>query len=210
MVVTLPALAKECGQLDWTYEDSRTQAGGWVWFPGRSENKSLSLATLEAEGRSLEYLKGECGIIPAETKFHERCVEEVEGGYRVHVRASIKQMYCNTRSEKSAELTKRHLNYQSMVARAQVNYGLCNEQHPQSCFIQADKEWRMKNISLAIAYADLACQYGDTFSCGFLGFLHFELGNAFEAKKHLSYACNRSIENSCKVLKDLESQLKRI
>jgi hypothetical protein len=87
--------AEECGRLGWTQKTTRTQGGGWIWFPGKGVGTNLKDAYLKAEGQALDRLIKECVFPHKETKFIERC-DEVEGKNVVaYVRASLKQDQCN-------------------------------------------------------------------------------------------------------------------
>jgi hypothetical protein len=86
--------ASNCHELKWTKQDGRTQAGGWIWFPGKAIGRDLERVKLDAEVMALESLRDECQMIHKEVKFNERCVEIIDGGFIVYVRAAIEHKWC--------------------------------------------------------------------------------------------------------------------
>lgn len=200
--------AQDCGQHEWAKEDSRTQGGGWVWFPGKASNANLSLATMHAEGAALEYLKGECQRIPQDTKFNEKCVERTNGKFVVYVRAAIRDRACSSGNDVNRELTRRHLNYTASLSNQRLNVSVCNQRNALGCYQLADREWRVKNMAAAIGYAEAACTYGDMYSCGFLGFMHYQMQNPYEAKQYLEIGCKQDQSKVwCDSLSDLVKQI---
>lgn len=196
---------------DWTKETSRSQGGGWVWFPGLGVHASLSRAILAAEGTSLNYLYGECQSIPNETKFNERCITRENQKYKVHVRASIRQNSCDPSSASNKELVSRLLSYRAIETKHALDTSKCNETNAEGCFLLAHKEKELKNLELSLAYSEAGCLYKDYYSCGFLGFLHWELGNAPEARKYLKLGCKHDSKNGwCENLKELEDQISKL
>lgn len=210
MITCLHLEAKECQQLDWVQEDSRTQGGNWIWFPGTGKHKTLSKATLYAEGRALDYLTSECGLTHTETKFHEKCVEKDSQGYfNVYVRASITHRQCDQAKYGSPELKEKiksfALNqkleaYKAFITNSFLDTRKCNASDVDGCFTQANKEFKMNNFALAAAYAKRACEYGDKYSCGFLGYLYFEMGDVYRGKKLMRKGCDNGFDHYCRVL----------
>lgn len=206
-----------CERLEWAQQQDRSQIGVWVQFPGKGVSRSLSKANVLAEGRALDKLVSECGVAHHQIKFFERCEDFKKGTHRVFVRASIKRKYCrqgqyaseeSVEKYRSKELHRKLLNYRSYLAEHQVNKGACNEARPQKCFLKANEEWKLGNVVLAAKYAQRACDYGDIYSCGFLGFLHVKMGNLHKAKVHLERACKAGDELSCEELKDIHTFIK--
>jgi hypothetical protein len=201
--------AQECKQHEWVKEDGRTQGGGWVWFPGKAAHSNLSIATMQAEGSALEYLKGECLRIPKATKFNEKCVERVNGKFVVHIRAAIRDRACSGGSDINSELTRRHLSYKASLVQNSFNRAVCNQSNALGCYTMASDAWKVKDITTAMAYAEAACTYGDMFSCGFLGYFHYKLQNPYGAKQYLEMGCKKDgTKVWCDLLGDLTIQLK--
>lgn len=197
-------------------QDSRTQGGEWIWFPGKYRSKSLAHATTMAYGQALDGLISECGQTHKEIKFNEKCILEEKGTYFVFTRASITQKQCAEAKYGSKKLKQqiynkelqRKLNdYRAYIADAQLNGKLCNKSKPEDCYLQAYSEWKSDNRLLAIAYAKEACRFGDYKTCGFLGYLFYELKDIYKARKHLKFACQHKDEISCKDLKEIEAEI---
>lgn len=196
-----------CVDQSWVKEQSRTQGGGWIWFPGNGKSNSQAHSTLIAQGTALEYLIEECGEIPMEVKFHEKCIDQKEGQYIVYVRASVTQDQCTAKvKNKNIELARKLNQYRAYKSDRLVDTKICNRYNASDCYLQADKEWRANNVSLASAYAKAACAFGDNYSCGFYGYLQFEMGDVYTAIKYVEMACKNGDKFSCKELHGLKRE----
>ena len=87
-----PIIAENPG-LSW---DSRTQSGGFTFFPGKGIGTTLEEAIVIAERMALDSLKKECGYIHRDTQFNERCDQQDGKVFYSFVRASIGQIKCKT------------------------------------------------------------------------------------------------------------------
>jgi hypothetical protein len=206
------SFAKECGSLDWVKEDSRTQGGGWIWFPGKATSNSKAKATLMAEGAALDYLAGECEAMHKAVKFHEKCVDSRRGSYTVHVRASITQDQCRQAKSKkdifiSKQLTRKLAMYREINARHQIDTKTCKGPNSDLCFVMANDEWKKGNRGLAMAYAKKGCVFGHTMSCGFVGYLNYEIGNHNDAIFYAEKSCSKGYEEDCELIKFAKKEL---
>ena len=182
----VPALrAEDCSKLNWVKQDARTQGGGWIWFPGKATARDLETASLYALGRSLDYLQGECGIVPKAVKFNEKCVEHHRNGsVTVYVRASIKGKVCryaananNVIKQKMANLflTKQLNNYRDLTTSTKISYE-CDAGDIGACLDKLNSYYAVYNLDMTLKYAKRACKLGHDGSCGTAGVLYKNKG----------------------------------
>jgi len=165
---------KEVKQLpSWTKEQSRTQGGGWIWFPGKGVSKQAHDADLAAKGKALDYLLQECQALHRSIKFHERAVEKKKGQFHVYVRASIKQKECKQSASASEEEKKAlssetlksvYFQYKLAMAKKTIDYSVCNYNNSY-CLQKVSLEFQMRNDYVALLYAQYACEKGVEIAC---------------------------------------------
>lgn len=158
---------------NWVKEQSRTQAGGWIWFPGRGEARTEYDADVIARGRALDYLKQECQDIHKSVKFHERYVTKRKGKFHVFVRASVKQDDCkfmkNSKPEKrkkfiNESLKSAYLQFKLRMANRTMDYSKCKRSNLYCAYLVAD-EYEMHNDYRALLYARYSCYKGYSLGC---------------------------------------------
>lgn len=175
LIVGLVAISWICARValasdlpNWTQEDHRTQGGGWIWFPGKYLALTEIGADVMAKGMAVAYLMEECQLPHKEIRFNERHVEEVDGKYRVYVRAAIKDSQCREGKYGSAELREKVVNrslltlyrqYKLKVTELQIADKVCAID-PLYCLGQARQEAHMENWYRAYIYAERSCRAG--------------------------------------------------
>lgn len=203
----------ECEKLSWTKEDSRTQGGGWVWFPGKGVAADRETAILLAEGAALSLLVQECQCPHKEIKSHERCVEEYAGNFRAYLRLSLLEKQCNetkyAKDEKKSlienkELTKRLQRYHELTKQnVEKNVENCHEKGAQTCYDFGKYEYFMGNHKKAVANFNFGCQYGHAQSCFNAAMVTWELGDTDKATRYLELLCNQNDFQACYFLGNL-------
>jgi hypothetical protein len=157
----------------WTKEQSRTQGGGWIWFPGKAVSTKEHDADLIARGKALDYLMQECQALHRGIRFHERAVSRVDGKFHVYVRASIKQGDCKYASSLKADdrkhissdtLKSLYFQYKLSLAKQKVDYSICNWGNGY-CADRVSLEFQMRNDYVALLYAQYACEKGSPPAC---------------------------------------------
>lgn len=158
---------------EWTQEVSRTQGGGYIWFPGKGTAYTEIEAEDLARGQSLDYLVQECQILHKEIRFNERFVEQVEKKFVVYVRASITQKQCNEAKYATLEFRKKisnrrlldtYHNYKVTIAEEAVAHVQCTYQDAY-CGEFGVQQIYLNNLYLALAYFKKACAIGLPTGC---------------------------------------------
>ncbi len=170
-IITRVAFSQELPS--WTNADHRTQGGGWIWFPG----KYLAVTELEADymakGKAVAYLMEECQIPHSEIRFVERHVQEVEGKFKVYVRASITQKQCNegkygSKALKHKIFSRNLLNlyrrYKLKLAQIEVAKTVCTID-TLYCVSLARRAADMSDWYSAYIYAEKSCELGIKQGC---------------------------------------------
>lgn len=163
---------------EWATEDSRTQAGGWIWFPGKGVAKTEIEADRLAKGMSIMYLIQECQLPHKDVRFNERFVEELEDGqFKVHVRASITNGQCNAGKNATARdrslITNKYLmefyrEYRLNIAHKEIAHIVCWKGNTM-CFENANNEMQMDRYYRALAFLERGCDYRNEPSCNMVG-----------------------------------------
>ena len=161
----------------WARENSRTQGGGWVWFPGKAVARSEADADFHARGMALDYLVQECTSIPKETQFNERFSIRKRGFYYVYVRASVKNTACKFLKSKEEGKRKKYLNEELKVLygqyklneakkrfRREFNFRECHNRNDY-CLDRYFTYANMHDDYLAILYAQHSCDKGVQRAC---------------------------------------------
>jgi len=157
----------------WAMNDSRTQAGSWIWFPGKYTAVTVTEADMMAKGMAINYLMQECQLPHKEVRFNERHVEELDGKYRVYVRASITHRQCEESKYGSKELKSRIVNkrllaiyrqYSLHIAETQIAQKICSAD-ADYCLDLAIREFDLNNPYKAYIYAERACNRGIVQGC---------------------------------------------
>lgn len=96
----------KCEKLEWAVEDSRTQGGGWIWFPGKGTGTTVEESYGYAENLALQRLVQECQGIPIDAKFHERCDQKNGDTVESFVRVSVRDSECKLAQRKESKINK--------------------------------------------------------------------------------------------------------
>ena len=203
----------------WAQEDSRTQGGEWIWFPGKYVAFDRNVAASMAVGRALDYLISECGVAHKETKFIEKWERQNKDlSWSVYLRAAIKADHCNEgkyaslkkkRSLTNTNLHQKYYAYKMFLSNKDMDTALCNKDDVAGCLVMADAAWRVKDFIKAAVYAKKGCDLGDSYTCGFYGTILWDLGRLGEAKAYYTKACNAGIERDCADIVILNKQLQK-
>lgn len=207
MILNISVVAGDCKKLEWTKETSRTQGGGFIWFPGIAVKiRQLDTAILLAEGRALDYLIGECKAPHKEIQFHERCIEEDGPNFTVYVRASIKQKFCDEAKYSkdlgesySWTLDTKLFEYYKLINR-EVTTDVCSND-VDACLALAESAELNGNKTLALKYLEKACNSRLEFGCGAYGDVLINMGFVQKGHQFLKSNCNLGDEYSCFLLK---------
>lgn len=188
----------------WTRQVARTQAGGWIWFPGKGISKDKEEALLLAEGIALERMTYECNNIHRETKIHERCIESRWGEYIAHVRLSIEDKNCkiskgdNSKKFINHKLTSRHRSYLKLIQnRKYKDRKGCKIGDIKRCVDIANSFWAKNEKNAAYFYAGVGCEEGDGSSCFMLGYFHLNDKNYFKSAEYSKIACWKKVPEGC-------------
>ncbi|MBK25697.1 MAG: hypothetical protein CME70_16990 [Halobacteriovorax sp.] len=192
-------LAANCDKQKWTREDGRTQAGGWIWFPGKGTGESTQIAYLKAEGMAIDRLLKECNFPHKEVKFHERCDEKVGKFYRAFVRASLTHKQCQQTKYASAEFKKKIKNEKLLKTHAQYLKAItkdtafeekaCTPKKALRCHEMGKYEFQMGNSKKALTYFDRGCRGGNMDSCFNAGITEKINGNTRKAMAFFKLTC---------------------
>lgn len=186
---------------EWAEESSRTQGGGWVWFPGKGENESKSEAVIQAENAAVDYMIKECSVPHKDTKFHERFERKNGKVWEVYVRASVKDQDCqyarNTKDKSKVVNYPLLSQYLSRTDTVKIDSFICRRYDTVGCLEVADGAWRSGRIAKALAYAKRGCELGNSYTCGFYGYLLWETKNLEEARTYFTMACNEGQQMYC-------------
>lgn len=175
MCLVPAANAEDCSKLSWTKTSSRSQAGGWIWFPGKFTSDIRATSIMFAEGEALSYEAGECGAVHVRTKFNEKCVQtNTDGTFTTFVRASIKAKYCSEAmnymgSKKIGKITHPILtgilNAYKMSNADNTVKDSCNKNNGNKCALEMYAAEDAGNPFLAAAYGKRACLFGEVDIC---------------------------------------------
>ena len=210
----------------WARNDSRTQGGGWIWFPGKGASENLEHAYMQAEGMAIKRLIMECNFPHKVVKFHERCDELDDGEYYAYVRASLKQDICSqtknaTPSEKKTSINSnlmaiyiRYQKYSDEVfseeseKRKNKNNKLnfCNADNGSKCLKYAKYEWINGNKEQAIKYGKIGCMNDDAKSCAMIGKFFRKKNDKKKAKKFFIKSCELGLKKVCEKLNMAKNQ----
>jgi TPR repeat protein len=168
-------LANKCESQKWTREDGRTQAGGWIWFPGKGTGENLQISYMKSEGMAIDRLIKECGFPHKEVKFHERCDEKVGKFYQTYVRASLTHKQCHESKYAANAFKPKILNRKLLAIHKKYLAAItkdtafeekaCTRNKPLKCHEMGKYEFQMGNQKKALLYFNKACQGGSLDSC---------------------------------------------
>lgn len=193
------SLASKCESQNWTREDGRTQAGAWIWFPGKATGESLQISYMKSEGMAIDRLIKECGFPHKEIKFHERCDEKVGKFFQTHVRASLTHKQCNESKYASAKFKPKILNkklvgihkkYLAAITKdTAFEDKACTPSKPLKCHEMGKYEFQMNKQEKALLYFNKACQGGNLDSCFNAGITKKMQGKVSEALAFFKLTC---------------------
>lgn len=206
----------ECSSQEWTKEQSRTQGGGWNWYPGRGDGESLEEATLWAEGRALKLLVGECQFPHKEVKVHERCVEYKEGKVEVFLRMSLRDFECQA-SKYASELTRAKIEngellsvlqrYENMLnSQKGIRKEVCHIKNAEGCHRLAKILYGQNERNKALELFEQACGYGNRDSCFNAASIYKNTGNLNKAKVYYKTSCDDEDGEGCFLLAQIIDQ----
>lgn len=189
-----------CADLEWTNEDSRTQAGGWNWYPGKGKAQSLEDAYTFAEGLALKRLLQECQLIPANVKFNERCDFTNGSTFAVFVRASVLEKDCaQTRKDsKNLSLSNQALNkqyeaYLKKISSLEITAAAVDSK-PLDKF---ELNWNKGDEAGANNVLQKECKAGTPEACFEYAYLEHLKGNIKEAKVLYTSLCSKDNLFAC-------------
>ncbi len=91
---------KDSRGFSWVNGPSRTQGSGWIWFRGEASDSNYDLAYKRAEARAVDKLIVECGKIPTQAKFFERCNYSTDEATYAYVRLAIEKKFVTLSSQR--------------------------------------------------------------------------------------------------------------
>lgn len=71
------------------------------------------------------------------------------------------------------------------------------------CLELADQAWRDRKHQEALAYSKRGCDLGDSYTCGFYGYLLWETGDSLRALSFFKLACEEQVDRYCEMYEDL-------
>jgi TPR repeat protein len=209
--VTAFSTDSKCNQLDWTQEDSRTQGGGWIWFPGKGVGTTIEDAYLKAEGLAIGRLIQECGVPHKEVKIHERCDEKNDLEYMAYIRVSILESKCveikYANEEKKKVLLNRELmkifhKYQARIEESKNQNTssktiICTVEMNKRCLDRGRVEYSLGNHEIALQYYDEVCKNGELDGCFNAGLASWMLKNQDQALRYFNLPCKQNDATAC-------------
>lgn len=87
----------------------------------------------------------------------------------------------------------------SVFGREQLDENECWKMNTLTCLEIADQAWREKDHSVALIFSKKGCDLGDSYACGFHGYLLWENGKTFKALSYLRLACEEQEDRYCEM-----------
>lgn len=193
---------KKCETIDWVAEDSRSQGGGWIWFPGKGSGSTVEESYQYSENLALQRLEQECQNIPISVKFNERCDQKSGDTIESFVRVSVTDIDCKKAQNKKIQTNEKlkgqlenylalknlkelsgldegeKYNYARTINEDNPNLSkkilkeLCSKSISGSCELYFKTLMKLKMYDQVIAESKVKCSKNDQQSCDF-----FVLGN---------------------------------
>lgn len=95
----------------------------------------------------------------------------------------------------------------SVLASLHLDNGKCWKMDTLVCLEIADQAWRNEKLQVALAYSKRGCDLGDSYTCGFHGYLLWETNNPIEALKYFKLACEEQVDRYCDLFDFLNSRV---
>ncbi len=193
-----------CQQLDWVKEESRTQGGGWIWYPGRARDSSKESAMIRAEGSAIRALIQECQVPHVEAKIHERCSEELGGIHHAYVRVSLRDLECEqarrSSNEYKTKITNQQMNttyqkYLKLEGMIEENATGCN--NIKECYDRGTYAAFRDETQKALDFFRKGCDMADDKCCFNAGLIAMEQNDYQAAEKFFNLQCKRGDLQSC-------------
>jgi hypothetical protein len=204
---------------NWARETSRTQGGGWNWYPGSAADQDKERAVYLATNRALDYMVKECATIPLGTKFHERFDRHKNGYWEIYVRASVKDAECRKTKVMKDEtkfkythksLGRQYAKYIQDFDTVEIDSQICHGYHTVGCFIVSTTAWKRGKLKKAAAYAREGCRLGHSESCGHYGMVLWDMQRLSEALSYLKKACSYQVDQYCEDATYLEDKINQL
>lgn len=202
----------DCLNAEWNQTDSRTQGGGWIWFPGKGTSSStLEDAYLKAEGLAISRMIQECEAPHKESRINERCDYQDGLEYKAYVRVAILDAKCREikYGDKSVkeratnpELQRTYSRYLEKVGAIQNHSGSrkdidCSKYPPEKCLSIGRLEYGLENYSLALEYFDDVCRNEVQTGCFNAGLASWMLRKNDKAIGYFSLPCKQNDAQAC-------------
>lgn len=202
----------DCLSAEWNQSDSRSQGGGWIWFPGKATSSvSLDEAYLKAEGQALSRMVQECEAPHKETRINERCdfLDGVE--HKAFVRIAITDSNCreikyadkNSREKIThKELSKTFRKYREKIGFIQKQSGSskkinCSEAQNEKCLKLGRLEYSLENYDTALEYFDEVCRNDHLNGCFNAGLAAWMLNKLDKAAGYFALPCKSNDAQAC-------------
>lgn len=197
-----------CKDHDWAKTSSRTQGGGFIWYPGYGKSDTLEKSRILAEGEGIRKLNSECGFPHKEIRIIERCEEKVGDEYQTFLRLSIKDEHCKqaryaTESERSGllntSLAETYDQYKYLLEK-KLNLTVqdCSRSGVNECYKRGKYEFYLGNLTPALEYFEQACKKEHVDSCYNAGITSSKLeGNETKTRGFFQVACDLGDGESC-------------
>lgn len=176
----------------WVRGPVRSQAGGYVFYRGKSTSSRKHLAELRSDGAALERVEVACGKIPKGTRIVEKCLEESADEVISYSRASYLEDNCKKQGINKA-LTKRLKKYTNYLESTMEK--TCSKSTPESCVDLQELEYDLGNFKKSLQLAIKGCDLGIGDLCVRASLIYsFDLkknehfGNEF-SKKYFKRGC---------------------
>lgn len=197
---------KKCNFEEWAKEDSRTQGGGFIWFPGKGIGNTIAEAYFFAEGLALSRLVQECQSIPLNTRIVERCDHRHDSIFNAYVRVNVtendcKQMRIQGPKSKINEALKKILNkYEATLSAIQ------NRDSSKEFMKEFAYRWNSGEEGQAMNILEKKCLSKDFNACHDFAYYENAKGNIDVAEAVYEKNCNNEQSTSCYNLAILKRQ----
>lgn len=202
----------ECVNAEWNQTDSRTQGGGWIWFPGKgTSSSSLEDAYLKAEGSAIYRMIQECEAPHKESRINERCDYQDGLEYKAFVRVAILDAKCREikygdkafkERATNPELQRTYLRYMekadAIQNRSKTRKEIDCSQYPaEKCLSIGRLEYGLENYELALEYFDDVCRNDNFAGCFNAGLSSWMLRKNDKAIGYFSLPCKKEDAQAC-------------
>lgn len=191
----------------WAQTSSRTQGGGYIWYPGFGKSDTIEKARILAEGEAIRKLNTECGFPHKEIRIIERCEEQVGDLHQTYLRLSLKDEHCKQARYASSQEKESLLNTGLVETYEQYKYLLekklnlsaqdCSRSSATECYKRGKYEYYLGNTNVALEYFEQGCKKDDINSCFNAGIVSSKNGDKEKSRGFYQFACDLGDGESC-------------